>query len=91
MLLGLVIDESLSWKDHITQLIPKLSKACYALRSIRLYMTQDALKTVYYSYLHSLISYGINFWGNSSYGLKQGDAISPLLFSFALEYAIRRV
>jgi len=54
--LGLVTDESLSWKDHITQLIPKLSKACYALRCIRLYMTQDALKTVYYSYLHSLIS-----------------------------------
>jgi hypothetical protein len=24
-------------------------------------------------------------------GLKQGDALSPLLFSFALEYAIRKV
>jgi hypothetical protein len=24
-------------------------------------------------------------------GLKQGDAISPLFFNFALEYAIRRV
>jgi hypothetical protein len=24
-------------------------------------------------------------------GLKQGDALSPLLFNFALEYAIRRV
>ena len=24
-------------------------------------------------------------------GLKQGDALKPLLFSFALEYAIRRV
>jgi hypothetical protein len=27
----------------------------------------------------------------SKNGLKQGDALSPLLFSFALEYAIRRV
>jgi hypothetical protein len=25
------------------------------------------------------------------YGLKQGDALSPLLFYFALEYAIRKV
>jgi hypothetical protein len=24
-------------------------------------------------------------------GLKQGDALSPLLFNFVLEYAIRRV
>jgi len=24
-------------------------------------------------------------------GLKQGDALSPLLFSFALEYAIRKI
>jgi hypothetical protein len=25
------------------------------------------------------------------YSLKQGDALSPLLFNFALEYAIRKV
>jgi hypothetical protein len=25
------------------------------------------------------------------HGLKQGDALSPLLFNFALEYAIRKV
>jgi hypothetical protein len=26
-----------------------------------------------------------------SYGLKQRDALSPMLFNFALEYAIRKV
>jgi hypothetical protein len=65
--LGLVITNSLSWKDHITQLIPKLSKACYVLRCIRPFMSQDALKSVYYSYFHSIITYRIIFWGNSSY------------------------
>jgi hypothetical protein len=50
-----------------TQLIYfQLSKTCYVLKSIRPFMSQDALKTVYHSYLHSLISYGIIFWGNSS-------------------------
>jgi hypothetical protein len=28
---------------------------------------QDTLKTVYHSYVHSVINYGIIFWGNSSY------------------------
>jgi hypothetical protein len=33
-----------------------------------------------------------NFCGESSWnGLKQGDAVSPLLFNFPLEYAIRKV
>jgi len=59
--LGLVFTNSLSWKDHITQLIPKLSKACYVLRCIRPFMSQDALKSIYYSYFHSLITYGIIF------------------------------
>jgi len=63
--LGFVIANSLSWKDHITQLIPKLSKACYVLRCIRPFMSQDALTSVYHSYFHSLISYEIIFWGNS--------------------------
>ena len=67
--LGIVITNSLSWKDHITQLTPKLCKACYVLRCIRPFISQDTLKSVYYSYFHSLISYRIIFWGNSSNSL----------------------
>jgi len=64
--LGLVITNSLSWKDHITQLTPKLCRACYVLGCIRPFMSQDTLKSVYYSYYHSHISYRIIFCGNSS-------------------------
>jgi hypothetical protein len=32
--------------------------------------------------------YGVN---TPQYGLKQGDALLPLLFNFASEYAIRKV
>jgi len=63
--LGLGITNSLSWKDHITQLIPKLRKACYVLRCSGPFMSQDALTSVYHSYFHSLISYRVIFLGNS--------------------------
>jgi len=33
--LGLIIDNSLPWKDHIAALTSKLNKACYAIRSIK--------------------------------------------------------
>jgi hypothetical protein len=53
------ITNSLPWKDQITRLTPKLCKACYVLRCIRPFMSQDTLKSVYYSYFHSIIRYGI--------------------------------
>jgi hypothetical protein len=30
--LGLHLDNHLNWKEHIDQIIPKLSEACYAVR-----------------------------------------------------------
>ena len=63
--LGLTIDSTLSWKDHMAELTYKLNKACYAIRTIKPFMTFNVLRTVYFSYFHSLLSYGIIFWGNS--------------------------
>jgi len=36
--LGLIIDNTLSWKDHIAALTSKLNKACYAVRSIKYFL-----------------------------------------------------
>ena len=44
-----------------------LKKACYAIRLIKPFMSIDVLRSTYFSYAHSIISYGIIFWGNSSY------------------------
>jgi hypothetical protein len=63
--LGLTIDSKLSWKDHITELTSKLNKACYAIRAIKPFMSLDVMKMIYFSHVHSVISYGIIFWGNS--------------------------
>jgi hypothetical protein len=32
--LGLQIDKQLYWKNHIDLMVPKLSRACYAIRSV---------------------------------------------------------
>ena len=65
--LGLYVDSSVSWKTHIEQMMCKLNRACYAIRYVKHFMSQDILRTIYFSYFHSILSYGIIFWGNSSH------------------------
>jgi hypothetical protein len=54
--LGIHVDSKLSWKIHIEQIIHKLSAACYAMRSIKPFMSQETLKMVYYAYFHSIVN-----------------------------------
>ena len=60
--LGFIIDSALSWKDHIIELTSKLNKACYAIRVIKPFISLDVLKMIYFSYVHSVVSYGIILW-----------------------------
>ena len=63
--LGLTTDTSMSWKDHIKELTSKLHKACYAIKSINPFVSLNVLIMIYFCYVHSIISYGITFCGNS--------------------------
>jgi hypothetical protein len=63
--LGLFINNNLSWKPHIEYIRAKLSSACYAVMSVKPYVTINTLKIIYYSYFHSIMTYGLLFWGNS--------------------------
>jgi hypothetical protein len=45
----------------IQYITPKLSSACFAMRIIT-----ETLKVVYFAYFHSIVSYGIIFWGNAT-------------------------
>jgi hypothetical protein len=64
--LGLKIDNQLNWKDHMDQLFPKLSGACYAIRSMLHISNTDTLKSIYFACFHPLMKYGIIFWGNTT-------------------------
>jgi len=65
--LGLVIDNNLSWHCHIHQMISKLNKTSYIIRSLKLLLSFESLKMVYFSTVHSFILYGIIFWGISTH------------------------
>jgi hypothetical protein len=65
--LGITLDNTLCWKTHIDTIIPKLSSACFASRTVKPFLSQEPLKMVYYSYFHSIMTYGLIFWGNSYY------------------------
>jgi hypothetical protein len=65
--LGLTNDATLTWKHHVGELTSRLNKACYAIRSIKPFVSLDVLRSTYFLYVHSIISYGIIFWRNSSH------------------------
>jgi hypothetical protein len=58
-----VIDTKLSRTKHVDELmdkLSKLSKAYYADRAVKLFIIQEALMMVYFSYYYVL---QYNFWG----------------------------
>ena len=68
--LGIYLQDSINWSCHIEYIIPKLSSACYVMRSIKPIMPITTLKTVYYSHFNAIITYGLPFWGNSPHSTK---------------------
>jgi hypothetical protein len=63
---GLHLGNHLNWKDHIDQMMRKLSGACYAVRSMFHISNINTVKSIYVAYFHSVIKYGITFGGKSS-------------------------
>jgi len=55
--LRLTIDSSFTWKYHIGELTTRLNKACNAIRSIKPFMSLDALRSTYFLRVHSIICY----------------------------------
>jgi len=68
--LGLIIDDSLLRKAHTDQMMSKLNTACFVIRTIQAIMSPETLKIVYFAYIHSIMSYGIIFWGNQPHSDK---------------------
>jgi len=48
--LGITVDNTLSSKQRIDTITPKLNEACYIIRRSKLYLSNDALKMVLYAF-----------------------------------------
>jgi hypothetical protein len=72
--LGLIIQNDITLDRHIDEIENKLNTACYMTRNPKSVVSTKTLKSVYYSYFHSVMTYGVMFWGNSSHA----DRISKI-------------
>jgi hypothetical protein len=62
-LLGVLFDEHLSFKPHIDMLCSKLSKSLYCLSRVKNFVNPESLRKLYFSMIHSNLSYGISIYG----------------------------
>jgi hypothetical protein len=63
--LGLELDKNINWKNHVQKILPKLSSACYLIRRMSPFCNLTTLKMIYFAYFHSIMEFGIIFWGIS--------------------------
>ena len=61
--LGILLDEHLSWKNHISVVENKVSKNIGVSHKAKNIFTKGGLKTLYFSFVQSYLSYGNIAWG----------------------------
>ena len=70
-LLGVQVDETLSWEAHISEVVGKVAKVLAALRRLRPVCPQSTLVTIYKSLVLPHLDYCSAVWGCIGNGLSQ--------------------
>lgn len=63
--LGVFFDPGLNFKFHINTISSKISRSLFMLRRCKNFLSEKALKTLYYSLVHCHLIYGIQVWSCS--------------------------
>ena len=64
--LGILLDENLSWKEHLKLTENKVPKNIGLIYKARSYLNKDSLLALYFSYIHSYINYANLVWGSTN-------------------------
>lgn len=61
-LLGFIINDSLTWHDHITLISNKISSNLRLFYNIRHFMNFDTARLYYYNFIHAYLIYGLHIF-----------------------------
>ena len=61
--LGVLLDETLSWKPHLLELSRKLARSIGIFYKLRHFVPLNTLITIYYALFYSFLTYSIVVWG----------------------------
>ena len=64
--LGLLVDEKLSWENHINEICLKLSQIAGVIYKIRTLLSKEALMLVYHALVGSKLRYGLVCWATAT-------------------------
>ena len=64
--LGVILDNKLSWIQHISYVKSKISKGIGIMYKARNYVNKNALLGLYHSYIYPYLIYCIESWGTAS-------------------------
>ena len=63
--LGVMIDNKLTWKNHISYICGKISREIGMLIKARNYLNQTGLLSLYYSFTYPYLTYCSQIWGST--------------------------
>lgn len=63
--LGVILDKHLKFHAHAQYLLKKVSIGIHVILKARPYFPQHVILSLYYSYIHSHLSYCLSSWGNT--------------------------
>ena len=63
--LGVIIDNKLSWKDHISLVCRKVARGIGVIIKARKVLRSESLKCLYYSFLYPYMIYCNQVWGSA--------------------------
>ena len=61
--LGVILDEKMSWQQHIDKVQAKISSSVWAMSQVKNIVNKKALVAIYFGLVHSHLKYCISCWG----------------------------